>query len=689
MLLEVSTGEAIDKLSILEIKKDRITHPEKQLAIQQELLTLDSIVKIKERYSFEYAFLTKINEEIWDLTETLNPTDPKFADISERIFELNRKRFRVKRLINTAENSTLKEQKSFGDKHCLIELDLDPYMHIPELYSVVFDYDTFSFDRPCKLRPFLNFLDSTPKVYTKIPISSLTTRSEIKSICYGSGGRLGDTLHQLSIVNETYLKTGRKGIVYLSDTLGDPFDRGVESTFNDIHDIIKDQPYIQSLHIHNGESIDINLSQWRGPQFSYTQSWKQTFQETFNIPWNDHPWISTIPNLQYKDTTFLSVGNNRYNHVLSYHEMYKKIDNLVFLATNQEMYDTFVSKTGLRIPYLICPTFSDLASVIMGCKGIIGSLSMPLALADSMWKPRLGIMFGTDLDNCVAMLTDKRHIMYTEHLVAFGWQTPMHPNIERMDLVLQGPADSHSLEIAEHYLQLDFVNKIIISCWEKDNIYTQNPRIQVIKNVDVDAGYGNRNRQVKSSLEGLKRVTTQFSAKLRSDQKISLDSMNLMFAYYNRHKERELQFYDDASKPRNKICVAGIYKPFPFHPRDHIYWGNTEDLIDVFTIPMCTGTLLPDYDYTKITRCETYISVYYYARFEPKINKFIENKQLYLVDNAPHVSEAFEINDRIITKVFKPFPRIDFTWKKYNMTGYHYWLTEKSPWFEYWGSEDD
>jgi hypothetical protein len=416
MLLEVSTGEAIDKLSILEIKQRRIAHPEKQLAIQQELLALDSIVKIKERYSFEYAFLTKINEEIWDLTEILNPTDPKFADISERIFDLNRKRFRVKRLINTAENSTLKEQKSFGDKHCLIELDVDPYTCVPQLYSIIFDYDTFSFDRPCRLRPFLNFLDSTPEIHTKIPLSSLTIRSEIKPICYGCGGRLGDTIHQLSIVNETYLKTGRKGIVYLSDILGDPFDRGVESTFNDIHDIIEAQPYIESLHIHNGESIDINLSQWRGPQFSYTQSWKQTFQETFNVPWNDHPWISTIPNLQYKDTTFLSVGTNRYNHLLSYHEMYKKIDNLVFLATSQEIYDIFVCKTGLRIPYLICPTFSDLASVIMGCKGIIGSLSMPLALADSMWKPRIAILNGIDYDNKVAMLTDNRFILYTEDL---------------------------------------------------------------------------------------------------------------------------------------------------------------------------------------------------------------------------------------------------------------------------------
>ena len=157
------------------------------------------------------------------------------------------------------------------------------------------------------------------------------------------------------------------------------------------------------------------------------KSWKQTFEETFNVPWNTAPWINTTPNLQYKDTTFLCVGNNRYNHVLRYNEMYQKIENLVFLGTTQDMYDEFVHWSGVRMPYLICRTFVDLASVIMGCKGIIGSLSMPLALADSMWKPRLAITYGVNYDNKVATLTDSRFILYTEDLDAFAWTTPSHP----------------------------------------------------------------------------------------------------------------------------------------------------------------------------------------------------------------------------------------------------------------------
>ena len=93
--------------------------------------------------------------------------------------------------------------------------------------------------------------------------------------------------------------------------------------------------------------------------------------------------MNVTPNLQYRDTVFLSVGIYRYNHVLRYKEIVDRIPNMAFLCTNVEVYETFVSKTGIHMPYLVCPTFTDLASVLSGCKGLIGSLSMPLALADA------------------------------------------------------------------------------------------------------------------------------------------------------------------------------------------------------------------------------------------------------------------------------------------------------------------
>ena len=173
MLLDVSSGEAFDKLSILEIKHRRITSLVKRSAVLQEIQALAPVVALKERYPFEYAFITKVNEEIWDLTETLDPSKPDFVTVSERIFDLNRKRFRAKRMINNAENSGLKEQKSLGELHCLLQLDVDPEVHRSRFYSIAFEYDTFSFDRPCQLWPFGNFVETTPESHVVVKLSSI------------------------------------------------------------------------------------------------------------------------------------------------------------------------------------------------------------------------------------------------------------------------------------------------------------------------------------------------------------------------------------------------------------------------------------------------------------------------------------------------------------------------------------
>ena len=158
-----------------------------------------------------------------------------------------------------------------------------------------------------------------------------------------------------------------------------------------------------------------------------------------------------------------------------------------------------------------------------------------------------------------------------------------------------------------------------------------------------------------------------------------------MYTFYEKNKERELTFYDDTSKPKNKICVAGIFRPYPFHPRDHMFWGNTEDLLDVFNIPY-SNTQPGDCNYNKITRAEAYIASHYYAKFDPIINTFINNDKIYLVDNAPKIAEAFDISNKIITKVFQPFPKIEFEWPRQNLKQYYYDYTEKY-YGEYWGHQ--
>ena len=57
-------------------------------------------------------------------------------------------------------------------------------------------------------------------------------------IIYISGGLLGDFIHQLSVINENYIKLGRKGILYIANNIGgDNFTFGLQQTFDDTYNI--------------------------------------------------------------------------------------------------------------------------------------------------------------------------------------------------------------------------------------------------------------------------------------------------------------------------------------------------------------------------------------------------------------------------------------------------------------------
>ena len=155
----------------------------------------------------------------------------------------------------------------------------------------------------------------------------------------------------------------------------------------------------------------------------------------------------------------------------------------------------------------------------------------------------------------------------------------LEENIQKnneIDIVLQGKYSNYVLETAEHYLKLDFVNKVIISCWVDDMLPTpKNERIVFIQNNYPSVnGTGNRNLQIVSSHGGLKHVTTDFAIKMRNDQRYDLDSMNKMYTFFHNNKERVTTFEGDKTKPKNRILVAGMFEGFPFHPRDHVFLGT-------------------------------------------------------------------------------------------------------------------
>lgn len=117
--LPVSIGEAIDKLTILDIKCKKISDPEKlaHCKIEYDVLYAELKQHVTD-YPFHYRLLYHINDEIWSVQDAFrqNPTAEKCVVILDK----NDMRFRIKTLINALSNSRLREQKGYPKRRALV-----------------------------------------------------------------------------------------------------------------------------------------------------------------------------------------------------------------------------------------------------------------------------------------------------------------------------------------------------------------------------------------------------------------------------------------------------------------------------------------------------------------------------------------------------------------------------------------
>ena len=121
MKIEVSIGEVVDKITILEIKKKKITNETKLKFINQELETLNRSldaegVIVSTKLVDE---LRQINLKLWEAEDIIRDCETN-KDFGENFIEcarndaiLNDKRFLVKNKINSSCQSKIKEQKSY------------------------------------------------------------------------------------------------------------------------------------------------------------------------------------------------------------------------------------------------------------------------------------------------------------------------------------------------------------------------------------------------------------------------------------------------------------------------------------------------------------------------------------------------------------------------------------------------
>ena len=122
ILAEISAGELIDKITILEIKKEKINHSEKLKIIEKELLSLNDTFEKSVPDSSKVVSLIDqlraINLKLWDiengkrLAEKNNNFDEKFIKLARDVYKNNDERSKIKLEINDVLGSNIKEIKS-------------------------------------------------------------------------------------------------------------------------------------------------------------------------------------------------------------------------------------------------------------------------------------------------------------------------------------------------------------------------------------------------------------------------------------------------------------------------------------------------------------------------------------------------------------------------------------------------
>ena len=124
LLAEISAGELVDKITILEIKKKKIKDQEKLAEVDKELISLNNTFQknISQNADLKNMIkdLKEINLKLWDIedgkreAEKNKKFDNKFIELARNVYKLNDERAKIKLKINQFLGSNIKDVKSYN-----------------------------------------------------------------------------------------------------------------------------------------------------------------------------------------------------------------------------------------------------------------------------------------------------------------------------------------------------------------------------------------------------------------------------------------------------------------------------------------------------------------------------------------------------------------------------------------------
>ena len=420
MNVEISIGEAIDKLSILEIKYLKITDEQKRTEIQKEIDGLSECLKYKQQHEFYYNILVYINEQIWMMNDNINnlsQDNSTFLQISNQIFLFNKKRFRLKNWFNILTSSNIKEHTNYATTHCQIEVcDEETFLEkLPEIHLLAIKYDVITFNG--QFIPNRDFLNIPTVIYDDFhkqhlpPPTTINLNNyllpqnisrnvfEYNPIVYLIGGKFGDFINLLSVVCEKYYETGKKGILYISEHVTDKLDQfefGLENTYKDLYPVIINQPYIKDFKILTEVCttyfIFINLTDWRLNRNLFVQNLYDTFKQTYNIEWGKHKWLTCSYDDKWKNKVVINMNDRRFVNI-DFELLKQKYPNeLIFISADKYQHEYFEKTLNCSVEYYEWNNFSELSTIINSCKLFIGCMSGPFCIANAVHKHTIGYM---------------------------------------------------------------------------------------------------------------------------------------------------------------------------------------------------------------------------------------------------------------------------------------------------------
>jgi hypothetical protein len=125
ILVEVAPGELIDKITILQIKTERIDNADKVKNVRIELEVLetarDNVIPSSAELDRLTAELKSVNEALWVIEDDIRDCErdkdfgPKFVELARSVYRSNDRRAAAKREINELLGSKIIEEKSYAD----------------------------------------------------------------------------------------------------------------------------------------------------------------------------------------------------------------------------------------------------------------------------------------------------------------------------------------------------------------------------------------------------------------------------------------------------------------------------------------------------------------------------------------------------------------------------------------------